>query len=415
MADRLEVYRESALIGILERNLTFTFLQHVVEAQHGDVVVSASMRVRDRAFTERESKPFFEGLLPEGLVRQRLAARFHIGDDDTFGLLHEIGRECAGALSIIPEGVDPNEKWDAGVDWLTDTELERVVADLDVRPLGVDPTRDIRLSLAGLQSKLVVVVDPESGAIGLPRGFTPSTHILKPAPKERLPGLVLNEAYCSVLAGLAGLDVARTSVVPVGGSSALLVERYDRSWVGDVVARLHQEDFCQALRVMPALKYQEQGGPDLRRMVDLINRVSSDSPADVLRLIQWELFNMLVGNSDGHAKNLSLLYERQNRVAPAYDLVCTTMFGFPETLSQSIGGEYRPPYITREHWQSEFRRLGLNLGLYRDHMDSFLEAVRNAVPEADEWLRDHGYWSDSLAAIGSGVNRRLTALESGRR
>jgi serine/threonine-protein kinase HipA len=412
-ADRLSAYRDGRLLGMLDRGLSFAYDPRVIEEQSGQIVISASLRVRERPFREREARPFFEGLLPEGLARQRLAARFRLADDDTFGLLAEIGRDCAGALSILPEGEDPYSSSGEPVVWLDDDELAKIVADLDVRPLGVQPERDIRLSLAGAQDKLVVVVDEGSGKIGLPRGTTPSTHILKPAPKERFPGLVLNEAYCSVLAANAGLSAVNGQLIKIHEAPALLVERYDRIRAGESVQRIHQEDFCQALRVLPNKKYQDDGGPDLRRMVDLINRVSSDAAADVLRLVQWELLNLLIGNSDGHAKNVALLYGEQYRVAPVYDLVCTDLYDFPERLAQSIGGEYRPRYIASEHWALEFERLGLNVKLYRGHLEEFAARVRDAVPVTNEWLRGQGYWKEAMERIGRLVEER-TATFNGR-
>jgi serine/threonine-protein kinase HipA len=410
-ADRLGVYRNGRLLGMLDRGLGFAYDPRVVEGQSGEIVISASLRVRERPFGEREARPFFEGLLPEGLARQRLAARFRLADDDTFGLLAEIGRDCAGALSIVPEGEDPHSDPTEPVVWLDDDELATIVANLDVRPLGVQPERDIRLSLAGAQDKLVVVLDEGSGKVGLPRGTTPSTHILKPAPKERFPGLVLNEAYCSVLAAKAGLSAVNVRLIKINDAPALLVERYDRIHTAETVQRVHQEDFCQALRVLPSRKYQDNGGPDLRRMVDLINRISSDASADVLRLVQWELLNLLISNSDGHAKNVALLYGEQYRVAPIYDLVSTDAYDFPQRLGQSIGGEYRPRYVTGEHWAREFERLGLNVQLYRGHLEEFAARMRAAVPFAREWLRERGYRSEAIDAIGRRVEERSVTFE----
>jgi serine/threonine-protein kinase HipA len=411
--DRLGAYRDGRLLGILDRGLTFAYDPRVIEEQSGEILISASLRVRERPFGEREARPFFEGLLPEGLARQRLAARFRLADDDTFGLLAEIGRDCAGALSMVPEGEDPHSSSGEPVIWLDDDALAKIVADLDVRPLGVYPERDIRLSLAGAQDKLVVVVDQGSGRIGLPRGTTPSTHILKPAPKERFPGLVLNEAYCSVLAAKAGLSSVNVQLIKIDEAPALLIERYDRIHTGEAVQRIHQEDFCQALRVLPSKKYQDDGGPDLRRMVDLVSRVSSDAAADVLRLVQWELLNVLMGNSDGHAKNVALLYGEQHRMAPVYDLICTDAYDFPKRLGQSIGGEYRPNYITGEHWNREFEHLGLNVKLYRDHLGEFASRVRDAVRATDEWLRGQGYWDEATERIGTLVEERGDTFEGG--
>lgn len=412
MAERLCVYRDSRLVGTLERErtLTFAYTDAIVADPPESILVSASLKVRARPYSERELLPFFDGLLPEGTARERLADRFHVDYGDVFGLLRELGRDCAGALTILPEGDDPELEAGQGVLWLKGASLAELVDNLDQRPLGVQPEKDVRLSLAGVQDKAVVVVDPQTGMIGLPKGTTPSTHLLKPAPKGNYPGLVLNEAYCSVLAEEAGLAVACVNLITVEGSPVLLVERYDRRRIGDSVERLHQEDFCQALRVTASKKYQAEGGPDLRRMVEFLNRISSDAAADVERLLQWELFNFLVGNSDGHAKNLSMLYSDQNRLAPAYDLVSTKMFDLKPDMGQSIGGEYLPDRIGRGQWEAECRRLGLNSRLVLSQLDEFASRVVEARPRADARLQASGHWNEGLESIGRLIRARAEAI-----
>jgi serine/threonine-protein kinase HipA len=413
MPERLLVYRDGKLLGRLEqdRELSFAYTDEILAGNADEILISASMRIRRRPFTERELLPFFEGLLPEGLARQRVATRFRLGYGDVFGLLREIGRDCAGALSILPEGQDPTASALEGVLWLDDAALIELVDRLDTVPLGIQPEKDVRLSLAGAQDKVVIVVNPETKAIGLPRGTTPSTHILKPAPKERYPGLVLNEAYCLVLAKEAGLSVSKMDLIDIGGTPALMLERYDRARTGEGVIRVHQEDFCQALRVPIDKKYQSDGGPDLRRMVELLYRISSDADTDVERLIQWEAFNCLVGNADGHAKNVAMLYAGEYRLAPAYDLICTEMFpDLPTELGQSIGGEYQARSITAEHWTREFDRLQLNRPLFARRLAVLAERIEAALPIADAWLQDRGYWSDSLQIVGRLVRERSLAL-----
>ena len=411
MAERLLVYVQGQVVGTLEQDpLTFAYTAPVVEEQAGAILISAALKVRQGPFSERELRPFFEGLLPEGLARQRLATRFRLDYADVFGLLREIGRDCAGAISIMPEDLAPSERAAGGVVWLDDEQLAEAVDQLDNLPLGVRPDRGVRLSLAGVQDKLVVMVDSRTGAIGLPRGTTPSTHIPKPAPKERYPGLVLNEALCMVLAAEAGLETAGVRLIEVGAEPALLVERFDRRRLGEGVERIHQEDFCQALRVPFDRKYQFEGGPDLRRMVDFLNRTSTDAAADIERLLLWEAFNFLIGNSDGHAKNVSILYSDRHRLAPAYDLVCTEMFGLAQELGQAIGDEYLPRLIRASHWLRELDHLGLNRRRLGGALADFGVRVEAAMPRAEAWLRGQGHWNDSLELVGQLVRERHPVL-----
>jgi len=217
VSERLSVVYETQVVATLQRDedgtLELTYSDLARDVAEGRVLLSASLPVRREPYRGAVLMPFFEGLLPEELVRQRLAARLRIEAGDVFGFLREIGRDCAGAFSIIPEGVDPVAAEGEGVAWLSQDDLAEAIRDLAARPLGVEPDQDIRISLAGAQDKLVVVL--ADGRVGLPRGTTPSTHILKPASQVAIgrrarpafPALVSNEAFCMKLAELSGLAV----------------------------------------------------------------------------------------------------------------------------------------------------------------------------------------------------------------
>jgi len=412
MAERLLVLFDQQLVGFLDRDngvVSFTYAPEVIRQLEGRILISASLRVRSRPFTQTELLPFFAGLLPEGESRQRLATQFRLDYNDVFGLLRELGRECAGALSIVPEGIDLAAIAQEGVDWLDEASLTKLVMEMGTRPLGVDPERDIRISLAGVQTKTVLVV--AGTRMGLPRGTTPSTHILKPAPREQFPDLVSNEAFCMRLARLAGLNVSDADVIQIGGSPALLVRRYDRENQTDRVKRIHQEDFCQALRVPSDRKYQADGGPDLRRMVDLLNRVSSDVGTDVDEFISRIGFNFLIGNADAHAKNFSLLYSNGPRLAPAYDLISTELYpNLTKAIATSIGGEYRPQQITADQWKREFVRLDLNFQRYAQRLAELADRVLKAIREAHAWLEQQGAAAARLDAIAEIVETRAKTL-----
>jgi serine/threonine-protein kinase HipA len=209
----------------------------------------------------------------------------------------------------------------------------------------------IRLSLAGAQDKLPVVFD--GLRIGLPKGGEPSTHILKPA-IAAVQDSVLNEAYCMALAQAMGLPTARAQVLPVGDRRVLLVTRYDRRagdnghWV-----RVHQEDFCQALGVMPEMKYQNEGGPDLKACFDLLRKATRPSALQVLRLLDAVVFNALIGNHDAHAKNFSLLYDGETpMLAPLYDVLCTAVYdNLSPKMAMKLGSKYLFTEVQARHWE----------------------------------------------------------------
>ena len=416
MIERLEVVYAGAVIGHLERidgTLRFAYTTEIIEGHEGQIVISASLKVRRKPFAERELLPYFEGLLPEGAARERIAARFRLDFTDVFGLLREIGRDSAGALSIVAEGTDLNAVAAEGVDWLSPDQLADIVANMAAAPLGVDPERDIRISLAGVQDKVVVVVG-ESKRIGRPRGTTPSTHILKPRPRAHFPDLVLNEGFCLALARFSGIKAVEADFIEVGGEPALLVQRYDRMSRDDTTVRVHQEDFCQALRVPAYRKYQAEGGPDNRRMVGLLGDVSSDVGSDVDELLDRLAFNYLVGSADAHAKNHALVYSAQNRLAPAYDLVSSAVYEEVDSdLATSIGGEYKPHLITPEHWRREFARLNLNNDRFSRRLAELAERVGSAIPNTRGWMdaRDIKFSkSDAILEIVRARSTVLTAL-----
>ena len=205
---------------------------------------------------------FFEGLLPEGVERERLARRLGVSDASTFALLAAVGGDCAGALSLHESSTRPAATLAPPSLRALDESLFAQIEEHGTAPTIV--THGLRLSLAGAQGKLAVVVQ-EDGRLALPVGTTPSTHILK-FPNRDFAGLVDNEHFVMTLARLAGLPAPATRLVPLpSGRRALLVERFDRS----AGRRIHQEDFCQALALPPPRKYEADGGPGLAACVDV--------------------------------------------------------------------------------------------------------------------------------------------------
>lgn len=284
--------------------------------------LSVSLPLQAGPFDDRKTRPYFAGLLPEGHMRRLIAQRFQVSGQNDFALLDHIGGECAGAVTFLEPGqalpVPPRSK---GIQWLDDGEVVAILDELPRRPMLVGQD-GLRLSLAGAQDKLPVVF--EGGRIGLPLNGTPSTHILKPA-IHAVPDSVINEGFCLALAEAMQLKPAQSAIHRVLDRTFLLVERYDR--LVDAQGhrqRLHQEDFCQALGVVPEMKYQNEGGPDLAQCFGLVRGVTRPSAPHVLRLLDHIIFNALIGNHDAHAKNFSLLYAGKAPVlAPFYDMLST--------------------------------------------------------------------------------------------
>lgn len=361
MTRELEVWLSTDRVGsltLVEGRLHFQYSQEWlsrVDARE----LSSALPLQAAPFDDQQIRPFFAGLLPEGQLRRLIAQQFQVSGQNDFALLERIGGECAGAVTLLAPGqalASPEASND--VQWLSDEELSAILDELPHRPMlaGKD---GLRLSLAGAQDKLPVVFD--GTRIGLPRHQTPSSHILKP-PIHGLEATVHNEAYCLALAGAMQLNPAKAQVVCVLGRQFLLVERYDR--VVDKAGqrlRLHQEDFCQALGVVPEMKYQNEGGPSLAQCFDLVRRITRPSAPQILRLLDYVIFNALIGNHDAHAKNFSLLYKEKHPVlAPCYDTLSTAVYpSLTAKMAMKIGSKYKFSEIQERHWNQFTEDIGL--------------------------------------------------------
>ena len=366
MPKQLEVWLLGKHIGTLaqtEGRLSFSYTTDWLEknttkeGSGGDTIpLSQSLPLRAEPFDDRAARPYFAGLLPEGAKLGLIAHVLHVSRKNDFGLLGGIGGECAGAVTLLEAGQNPETTDSASkVRWLDGAQLLRLLDEMPKRPMlaGED---GIRLSLAGAQDKLPVVA--ESNRIGVPLQGTPSSHIIKP-PITGVEGSVFNEGFCMRLAAALKLDVARASIHAIGDQRFLLVERYDRQLVkqdkaGQIqLQRLHQEDFCQALGVAPETKYQNEGGPDLTQAFDLVRRATRPSAPNTLRLLDFVIFNALIGNHDAHAKNFSLLYTPQGAVlAPMYDALSTAVYpDLSDKMAMKIGSKYKFADVQARHWE----------------------------------------------------------------
>jgi serine/threonine-protein kinase HipA len=420
-ADRLIVLLSGEPVGVLtssgDGRGTIEYLPEVVERSPDLPLLSLSLPVRREPYSTGETNPFLAGLLPEGAVRSALARRWRLAENDVFGLLAIAGRDCAGAVAFVPE-----EKVTAGegesVHWLDESELEQLLDELPIHPLGDEPEQGIRISLAGAQEKLVVVIG-QDGRVGLPRGDTPSTHILKPSPSLRtrggrpaFPNLVVNEAFCLTLARRCGIEAAAPALRRVGTEEILVVERFDRRTEGGRVLRLHQEDVCQALGIDPQRKYQADGGPSAADVIRLLRTRSARAAQDVLAFIDRLVLAITIGNADAHAKNCSLLLEHGRvRLAPAYDLICTAVYpGISGTLAMAIGDQYQADQVTPRHWAQLLAECDLDTMALRRRMARLAEALaREAGPVAKD-LRDRGANGEILDAIAATIQRRARPI-----
>lgn len=362
MARELEVWLFAERVGTLaltHGRLNFRYAPDWLSRPQA-VPLSRSLPLQAEPFDDHHARPFFAGLLPEGQLRRLIAQQFQVSSQNDFALLDHIGGECAGAVTLLEPGqsLSSSEQGD-DVQWLSDEDIVAILDELPHRPMlaGKD---GLRLSLAGAQDKLPVVFDGDQ--IGLPRNGTPSSHILKPAIRT-LADTVINEGFCLALAEAMQLKPAKSQVRSALGRQFLLVERYDRMTnVQGQRRRLHQEDFCQALGVVPEMKYQNEGGPDLAQCFDLVRRVTRPSAPHILRMLDYVIFNALIGNHDAHAKNFSLLYADKSAVlAPLYDALSTAVYpNLTPKMAMKIGSKYKFSEVQARHWDLFLEAAGLS-------------------------------------------------------
>lgn len=303
----------------------------------------------DGAITSDAVGYYFDNLLPDSQgIRDRLRARFDTRSASTFDLLEAIGRDCVGAVQLLPEGEQP-KGWDTlTVQRLKPKEIEAILRAVPTisAPLlnGTDEGRDFRISLAGAQEKTALM---RMGRHWYkPLGATPTTHILK-LPlglvgnrQLDLSHSVDNEWLCAALLKELGVPVANTDIAQFGEQRVLVVERFDRRWqsVGDGdpraadfeplkqtwIARLPQEDFCQVAGVPHTRKYENEGGPSMRDILNTLARAESPAADQRLFMLSQLVFWMLAA-TDGHAKNFSIYHRAGGEfgLTPLYDVLST--------------------------------------------------------------------------------------------
>jgi len=382
--DKLVVYLNDAMVGHLwlDERRRFVFQYDSEWLRHpGRIALSLNLPLQSEVYSDDLARPFFANLLPEAEIRRIIASRLRISEKNDFILLRRIGGECAGAVSVFPEGASAEER--PGYRELDEKELHKIVTELPRRPLMAGE-RGMRLSLAGAQNKLPVYM--EDGRIFLATGNAPSTHILKP-PIRELEGTVINEAFCMILAGKMNLQVPEVAVRE-NLDTLFIVKRFDRERnpAGELV-RLHQEDFCQALGILPDQKYETEGGPSLKQCFDLIAGESIRPAADRMSLLNWVIFNVLIGNADSHAKNLAFLLTKPGpRLAPFYDLICTAIYeSLTDRLAMKVGGEDRPNWLQLRHW----KRFADSIAIKQDLVLRVLSnTVENILPKAEETAKE---------------------------
>lgn len=406
-SEALAVYLDGTLIGALTQSrqgqLGFSYDDSYLTLAD-PTPLSLAMPLRSGSYASRVVRAFIEGLLPDNpAVRDRWGTTYDVSPNNPFALLRHVGRDAAGAVQIVPDGETSS---DAGpdvrqVEWLTDKDFVALVHDLAEHRSDWNPGRYAgRWSLAGAQSKVALFRAPD-GSWGIPAGSTPTTHIIKPA-LEGFADHHLNEVLCQRVARILGLPAAASELIEVGDVRAIVSTRYDRTADPQGrIRRLHQEDLCQALSVDPSRKYQADGGPGVGEIADLFTRLNlTDRVASANRFLDALVYNVLIGGTDAHAKNYSLLLQGSRaQLAPLYDLASAVAYPSDRPLESSMRiGDHR---IMREVSPTDWAKVGRRLGLGGDTAVGRFGTLRDALP---------GALDEGMSTLPASTRRRAERL-----
>ena len=378
------------------RTAQFSYMDEYLDEANA-VPVSISLPLQRERFSAGQTRQFFEGLLPEGFTRRSVAQWLHLDENDYISILHQLGRECLGAIRVLKEG----ETQAASYEMITRQQVKALAEE------GAQKSAEIvtksHLSLTGASGKVGLYYDMAGNQWYLPQGTAPSTHIVKQS-HVRLEGIVTNEQLSMMTAAKCGIEVPKSFIIDLGSGEdnevLYATRRYDRTFEGaaDTISgllaplRLHQEDFSQALGISSANKYEKEHTGYMRRMFELLRQFSSNPIVDQGKLWDIIVFCYLLGNTDAHVKNFSLLYGRDLRsirLAPAYDLVSTTVY---ESSTREMSFYIGNALLIDEITETSFREAATEIHIgerfasrrYNYICNHFREALRETAAELQE-------------------------------
>ena len=395
-----EISGERYLVGTLEtipgREEQFAYADSYLENEAAQPL-SVLLPLREEPFPARQTRVFFRNLLPEGGALAAVAKTLEMKSSSYLRVLDALGSECIGALILE----NNNDSDDAlyGYDPLSREELGRA---FEAGAEGIAKLQEeAKLSLAGAQSKMGLYVDRSSGSLPqyfLPQGTAASTHIVKAA-NRRFEKLSENEYYCLRLAEAAGLSVPECYLDTIGVQPVFVIERFDRMVLSEDdrragggvrrVQRLHQEDFCQVLGLLPERKYERGGVRYAKKVRDTLYERSSDPVRDIEAFVRLLVVNAVLGNCDGHLKNLTVLRGADwssFALAPAYDIASTVVYeGLDRHMAMRIGSTNKIDEVGRDDFLALAKELDVSPRMVRRLIEEVCEGVGGTASDA---LRD---------------------------
>ena len=412
----LEVNGEQVIVGHIEGNSSndacFSYSEEYIQNKDSRAI-SVSLPIQDEPFSPERTKVFFDGLLPEGFMRKSIAANMHFDEDDYLSILYNLGKECLGAIRID----ESDDIQDSGYEEITSKQVGDLAAE------GTTKSTEIviktHLSLTGASGKVGLYYDEKKDKWYLPCGLAPSTHIVKQS-HIRLDGIVTNEQLSMLTAHKCGIDIPESFIINAGKGldSEILfaTKRYDRvideksPMIGNLKRpyRIHQEDFAQAMGIPSFEKYERDGLNYAEKMFEIIRNYTRSPMEDQLHLWNRIVFNFVLGNTDAHIKNYSLLYDPHMEgvsLAPAYDMISTAIYkSTTKDMSFNIGGIRNIDSIDEGRFKSLAARVGIGEKIAMSNYFKILDEFENAIKESAKELQEIGF-----SNAGDIAERILTA------
>ena len=388
------------ILGNDYHDAKFSYAEEYLADEHNRAI-SLSLPLQKQAFSVEKTRNFFEGLLPEGFLKRCIAQTLQYDENDYLAILAALGSECLGAIKVCEPNNDSIKS------------MYKKLANNEVKALAqegatesVQMVTKAHLSLTGASGKVGLYYNEAANQWYFPIGEAPSTHIVKQS-HVRLKKIVANERLCLLTAQKLGINIPESFIIRVDSINnedvLFATKRYDRFVDSSsrllnglrVPYRLHQEDFAQALGISSKDKYEKNNAGYLKRLYDLLRAYSSEPITDQIKLWDICVFNYLIGNTDNHIKNLSLLYSkdlRQCRLAPAYDIVSTVIYdSSSENMAFSIGGIYNINSLDKDCFFKEAENIGLGGKVALKRFDRLVKNFSKALDAAKRTLINAGF------------------------
>ncbi len=421
----LDVYQNGDLVGHLEKAVGGAIsFQYSIDWLRADtsIPISMSLPLREEPFKGREASDYFDNLLPDNdEIRAKVASRVNAESKKTFDLIYAIGHDCVGALQFVSQGAKVLIPGAPEGRLIGEREIATKLKNLGFFPLGLDAEADdFRISIAGAQEKTALLKKNDKWYV--PKGATPTTHILKPPMGIVHNGIDLstsveNEWLCLEICRHLSLEVAQAEIADFEDQRCLVVERFDRRWDSPKrLTRIPQEDLCQAMGISSIKKYQSDGGPKNTKIMTFLNGADERS-RDRSMFMRAQLAFFLLAATDGHAKNFSIFLTASGfRMTPLYDVMSV----FPAIhkkqiplqkakLAMSVGdsNHYKIHEITRRSFEQTAKASGFS----KKELDPIIEDLGERVPLLESLVRlPKGYPQWIFESILSGVRKQMKKL-----